>query len=76
VGVESWSPKESGLMAPNDFGNASRSNSAKINSEDFGLSVPAVVRGRFTAMDVTNATPILKEPRKKAFNATYVLLAA
>jgi hypothetical protein len=76
VGVESWSPEESGLKGREDFGDVSRSNSAKISSKDFVLCVPALVRGRFIAMDITNATPIRKGKRKKAFRATFVLLAA
>jgi hypothetical protein len=75
-GVGSWSPEESGLKGREDFGNAARSNCAKINSKDFVLCVPAVVRGRFTAMDVTSGMPIRKGPRKRGFNATFVILAA
>ena len=75
MGVESGSPEESGLKGRDDFGNASRSNCAKISSKDFVLSVPAVVRGRSIAMDVTSGMPIRKGPRKRAFNATFVLRA-
>ena len=76
VGIISWSPEESGLKSREGFGDVPRSNSAKSSSKDLVLSVPAVVRGRFTAMDVTSGMPIRKGPRKRAFNVTFVILAA
>ena len=76
MGVESWSAEESGLKARDDFGDAGRSNCAKIKSKDCVLCVPAVVRAKSIATDVTNALLIRREPRKRAFSATSVLLAA
>jgi hypothetical protein len=75
VGVESWSPEESGLKARDEFEDTPRSNSAKINSKDFVLCVPAVVRAESTAMAITNALPIRRGPRRRAFSVTFVLLA-
>jgi hypothetical protein len=62
-------------MAREEFGDAPRSNFAKISSEDFVLCVPAVVRGSSTSMDVTSDMPIQKGSRKRVFSGTFVLLA-
>jgi hypothetical protein len=53
-----WTREECGLIAPGEFGFSCAFNFAKINSEDLGLSVPAVVRGRSIAMGIMSVTPI------------------
>ena len=45
VGTGWWRPKESGLIAYEEFGDLLRFNFAKISSEECVLCVPAVVRG-------------------------------
>jgi hypothetical protein len=62
-------------MAREEFGDAPRFNFEKISSKEFVLSVPAVVRGPFTATDVTSAMPRRKGPRKRASSVIFVLLA-
>ena len=71
---ESWCPEESGLMGRGDFGEACPSNFEKMNSKEFVLCVPAVVRGPSTVMDVTSVMPIRKGPRRRGFSVTFVLL--
>jgi hypothetical protein len=68
-------PRKSGLIDREEFGEAPRSNFAKISSKDFVRTVPAVVRGPSTCMDVTGGLPIQKGPRKRACNVTSILLA-
>jgi hypothetical protein len=75
VKMRTWSPEESGLLAREDFGDASRSNFAKMNSKEFVLRVPAVVRGPFTAMDTTSGMPMRKGARKRASSVTSVVPA-
>jgi hypothetical protein len=75
VRVGARSPEKSGLIAPEEFADAPRSNFAKISSKDFVRCVPAVVRGPSIAMDVTSGMPVQKESRKRAFNVTVILLA-
>jgi hypothetical protein len=72
VAVASWSPKQSGLIAREDFGEAPRSNFEKINSKDYVRRVPAVVRGWSTAMDVMSGMPIRRGRSRRGFNATFV----
>jgi hypothetical protein len=62
--VASWSPKESGLIRREDSGEALRFNCEKINLEDCGRCVPAVVRGRCTDMELMSDSPI--QPTRKA----------
>jgi hypothetical protein len=62
-------------MSRADFGEVPRSNFEKISSEDCVRSVPAVVRGWCTVMDVTSGMPIRKGLRRRAFNVTFVGLA-
>jgi hypothetical protein len=74
--VATWSPKEGGLITLEDSGEVLAFNFEKINSEDCDRSVPAVVGGPLTAMDVMSGMPIRKGPSRRGSSATSAVLAA
>lgn len=63
-------------MSREDLGHTARFKFAKINSEDLGLCVRAVVRGRFTGMTITFAMPTPKAWSKNGSSVTAVTAAA
>jgi hypothetical protein len=64
-GVETGSPEESGLISGEYSGEVLRFSCEKINSKESGLSVPAVVRGRCTDMELTSGSLIQPTPRTR-----------
>jgi len=73
--VASWSTKQRGLIRSKECGFCAPSKCVRINSEDFGLSVPALVRGGCTAMDTTCATAIRKALARNGSSATFAIRA-